>query len=94
MKTLADVVNSAKTATINLEDAIIVKEHKNGKFNIVCKLNNKKVYVNYVDLALCKDNKLFLEFGKKEENWQAAHWYQIEAPEDENTEENTEKEGK
>lgn len=94
MKTLADVVNSAKTANINLEDAIIVKEHKNGKFNIVCKLNNKKVYVNYVDLALCKDNKLFLEFGKKEESWQASHWYQIEAPEDENTEENTEKEGK
>lgn len=94
MRTLADVKNSSKTAEIDLQDCVIVKEHKNGKFNIVCKLNNKKVYVNYVDLALCKDDKMYIQFGKKEDNWQAPHWYQIEAPEDENTEENTKKEGK
>lgn len=86
MKTLADVANMSKKAEINLEDCIIVKEHKNAKFNIVCKLDGKKVYVNYVDLELCKENKLYIQFGKKEESWDKPHWYQIEPEEDENEE--------
>lgn len=90
MRTLADVVNSSKNATVDLENCIIVKEHKNNKFNIVCKLNNKKVYVNYVDLEMCKDGKLYIKYGKKEENWQEAHWYQVEPEEEVETKETKE----
>lgn len=78
MKTLADVKNFSKNAAINLEDCVIVKENKNNTYNVVCKLNGKKIYVNYIDLELCKDNKLYIEYGKKEENWSKAYWYQID----------------
>ena len=82
MRTLADVINSNnKIAEINLEDCVIVKEHKNNKFNVVCKLDGKKIYVNYIDLELCKDNKLTIKYGKKEENWSKPYWYQIDPEE-------------
>lgn len=89
MKTLADVVNAPKTVEIQLEKCFIVKTNDNGTYNVSCDINGKREYINYVDISLCKDNKLRVNFGKKEETWKKNRWYQIE-PETEETE----KEGK
>ena len=91
-KTLADVINAPKTAEINLDKCFIVKTNDNGTYNVSCEINNKREYVNYVDISLCKDNKLYVNFGKKEANWKKDRWYQVEAKKE--TEEETEEETK
>lgn len=90
-KTLYDIVNAPKSAEVALEKCIIVKNNDDGTYNIVCEINGVKTYVNFVHANLCKDNKLFVKFGKKEESWKKERWFQTEAPE-ENTD--TEKEEK
>ena len=80
MKTLFDVVNAPKTAKISLEKCFIVKTQDDGTFNISCEINGKREYVNYVDVKLCKDNTLYVNFGRKEESWKKDRWYQIEPP--------------
>ena len=80
MKTLFDIVNAPKTAKISLEKCFIVKTQDNGTFNISCEINGKREYVNYVDVKLCKDNSLYVKYGKKEEDWKKDRWYQIEPP--------------
>ena len=79
-KTLADIINAPKTAEISLEKCFIVKTQDNGTFNVSCEINGKREYVNYVDINLCKDNKLYVNFGKKEEDWKKNSWYQVEPP--------------
>ncbi len=79
-KTLYDVVNAPKKAEVSLEKCTIVKIQDNGTYNIVCEINGSKAYVNYVDVNLCKNNKLYVNFGKKEESWKKDRWYQIEPP--------------
>lgn len=79
-KTLADVVNAPKSAEVALEKCYIVKNNENGTYNIACEINGAKTYVNFVDAKLCKDNKLYVTFGKKEESWKKDRWYQIEPP--------------
>lgn len=86
-KTLADIVNAPKLAEVALEKCFIVKIQENGTYNVACEINGAKVYVNYVDANLCKDNKLYVRFGKKEEDWKKERWYQIEPPVTETKEE-------
>lgn len=90
MRTLADVVNAPKKAEISLEDCVIVKQQEDGTFNIVCTINNSKVYVNYVNANKCSNNKLYVQFGKKEEKWKRERWYQVDAPKPEEEEEEEE----
>ena len=90
-KTLADVINAPKEVSINLEKCFIVRNNENGSYNISTEINGKREFINYVDANLCKDNKLYARFGKKEESWKKDRWYQVEAPEDKNTEEKEDK---
>lgn len=92
MKTLYDVVNAPKEAQVNLEDCVIVKQQEDGTYNVVVEINKAKVYVNYVDASKCKNNKLYVRFGKKEEKWHKERWYQVEAPEDAEVKETEKKE--
>ena len=92
MRTLADVVNAPKKAEINLEDCVIVKQQEDGTYNIVCTINGSKVYVNYVNANKCKNNKLYVQFGKKEDKWKKERWFQVEPTEDEEVETEEEEE--
>lgn len=78
MKTLADILNAPKEAEISLEKCYIVKMQEDGTYNIACDINGARVYVNYVDINKCRDNKLNVRFGKKEQSWKKDRWYQVE----------------
>jgi hypothetical protein len=82
-KTLYDVVNAPKSAQIELEDCVIVKQQDDGTYNVACTINGSKTYVNFVNPSKCANNKLYVKFGKKEENWKKERWFQVDAPTDE-----------
>ena len=94
MRTLADIVNAPKSAEINLEDCVIVKQQDDGTYNVACTINGNKVYVNFVNPSKCNNNKLYVKFGKKEDSWKKDRWFQVEAPEAEVKETEEEKEEK